>query len=219
MKKKKSKKKSLFKRFRGFTLVELLAVIVILAIIMIIAIPAVLNTLETSRKKTMLEFAQKVYLTGQRKFIEDKSFNNMASIDHGNYYYSIKDDLDLNNTGDFDGYFVIWVDGDYYEYHIFIYSKEYVLFKYSANNSEITENDLMTRAQYKQFIAQNYGSDFANMYGDLKNLNKNVVISIVLMQANLDCVNSEYDKNLAIVDASYPTQSFNACEFLKNVGF
>ena len=82
----KSKKKSLFKRFKGFTLVELLAVIVILAIIMIIAIPAVLNTLEASRKKTMVEFAQKVFVTGERKYLEDKSFNGMVNISRGNYY-------------------------------------------------------------------------------------------------------------------------------------
>ena len=48
------------KKNKGFTLVELLAVIVILAIIMIIAIPAVLNTMETAKRKSMINFAEKI---------------------------------------------------------------------------------------------------------------------------------------------------------------
>ena len=52
---------------KGFTLVELLAVIVILAIIMIIAIPSVLDTLDTARKKTFIEYVFKVYQTGLNK--------------------------------------------------------------------------------------------------------------------------------------------------------
>ena len=98
---------------KGFTLVELLAVIVILAIIMIIAIPSVLGTVETAKRKTMLEFYQKVVTTTERKFIEDSNFRSLphaGSVNH--YLYDIKKDLDIPSTGSFAG-FVAVSKGEY----------------------------------------------------------------------------------------------------------
>ncbi|MBQ7240247.1 MAG: prepilin-type N-terminal cleavage/methylation domain-containing protein [Bacilli bacterium] len=211
----KSKKKSLFKRFKGFTLVELLAVIVILAIIMIIAIPAVLNTLEASRKKTMVEFAQKVFVTGERKYLEDKSFNGMVNISRGNYYYSIKDDLDMSNTGDYDGYYILWVDGDILNHNILLWDKNYVLVKLYVEDHEITDQDVLSIGEYKQQLVSIAGEAFANEFGDFKTLNKEKLMYSLFLMADLDC-NDEYDQKIYVVDASKPTESFNSCERFGN---
>ncbi len=87
------------KRNKGFTLVELLAVIVILAIIMVIAIPSVLETITTARKKTFLEYIDKVASSTQTKYAEDtgKGLAHTSS----NIMYDIKKDLGLTNTGTF----------------------------------------------------------------------------------------------------------------------
>ena len=96
---------------KGFTLVELLAVIVILAIIMIIAIPAVLNTMETAKKKSMVEFAQKAMNKAEEKYYESitmgKSMNTGA--DQNCIVYDISKDLGINNTGDYYGFVSIQI--------------------------------------------------------------------------------------------------------------
>ena len=75
-------KNSILRKFKkGFTLVELLAVIVILAIIMLIAIPAVLSTLESARRKTFYEYADKSVGVAEKQFAEDQinGSKNLAS--------------------------------------------------------------------------------------------------------------------------------------------
>ena len=97
------------KKNKGFTLVELLAVIVILAIIMIIAIPAVLNTMETAKKKSMMEFAQKVMNKAEEKYYESITMgNNMkTSAEITAVVYDINKDLGINNTGNYYGYVTV----------------------------------------------------------------------------------------------------------------
>ena len=107
-KKKNKKKIDLYKLFHGFTLVELLAVIVILAIIMIIAIPSVLNTLETSRRKTFWEYVNKVYSAAQTQWTKDTTMNPDFYKGEGIYIYDIKKDLGFNSTGSFGGYVAVF---------------------------------------------------------------------------------------------------------------
>ena len=97
---------------KGFTLVELLAVIVILAIIMIIAIPSVLGTMTTARKKSFVEYATKVYMAAQSKYMSAQTLglSDLGCSFVGNdgkdtvYYYDIRTDLGLENVGDYKGY-------------------------------------------------------------------------------------------------------------------
>ena len=102
---------------KGFTLVELLAVIVILAIIMIIAIPSVLDTVETAKQKTFRQFMQKSYNAGVQKLFLMEEFDGIerpSGYDEVSYIFDIDDDLDLTNTGDFDGIFVAFYYGERY---------------------------------------------------------------------------------------------------------
>lgn len=106
--KKKNKKKFNFKEFfKGFTLVELLAVIVILGIIMVIAIPSVLNTLEISKKKTFLEYVQKIYSTAHTKWLQETSMDGGLYEGEGMYVFNIKTDLGLSSTGSYGGYVLV----------------------------------------------------------------------------------------------------------------
>ena len=102
---------------KGFTLVELLAVIVILAIIMIIAIPSVLSTVETAKQKTFRQFMQKTYNAGVQKLFLMEEFDGIerpSGYDEVAYIFDVDDDLDLSNTGDFDGLFVAFYYGERY---------------------------------------------------------------------------------------------------------
>ena len=93
------------KNKKGFTLVELLAVIVILGVIMIIAIPSVLNTLESSRKSTFSLYAKKVVVAAEKTNYQEELQQKITG--KGIYTYDIKEDLDFNSTGNYEGYVVI----------------------------------------------------------------------------------------------------------------
>ena len=98
--KKKQKKK-------GFTLVEVLAVIVILGIIMIISVPSVFSTLETAKKKTFLEYVDKIFNTGKSEWILYSS-NPYPQPEEMNYYmFDLKEDLGFDNMGDYIGMFIV----------------------------------------------------------------------------------------------------------------
>ncbi len=62
---------------KGFTLVELLAVIVILAVILIIAMPQIMNTIKTSRLKTMEGSAKLILKRAEKEYIA----KNMGKTD------------------------------------------------------------------------------------------------------------------------------------------
>lgn len=106
------------KKNNGFTLVELLAVIVILAIIMIIAIPSVLNIVTTGRIKSFETYAKKAVLATEQKNTEEEMMQVISG--KGIYTYNIKEDLDLSNTGSYEGYIVVddctQEDKQYYVY-------------------------------------------------------------------------------------------------------
>ena len=205
---------------KGFTLVELLAVIVILAIIMIIAIPAVLNTMQTAQRKTFGEFIQKVYNVGERKFIEDTSFNNIKVYSEGYYVYSIQDDLGMNNTGDYKGIFYVFQDAESTNYKIALYNKDLAFFERvydstsNINMDELINNDIYTIDELnKHYNDLGYPSTF-----DIRNFQKDTFINYLKMDYyNKHCKNKEtlsnYDLNFRIVDAGNPDrEAIPVCE-------
>ncbi len=126
------------KNKRGFTLVELLAVIVILAIIMLIAIPAVLNTLTAAKRKSFVEYVDKVFLTTQKKVLEEE----VSSISSpGCKVYKIKTDLGLSSTGSYDGFVLVKKDGFNEDaYYITMHDDEYKIESYLYNGSLNSDN-------------------------------------------------------------------------------
>ena len=122
------------KRRNGFTLVELLAVIVILAIIMIIAIPSVLDTLTTARKKTFLEYIDKVAASTQTKYAEDTLKGEVSSS--SNVMYDIKKDLGFSSTGGFEGYSLITAEKEIY---ITLHNEEYSVYGVKWGNVDISD--------------------------------------------------------------------------------
>ena len=123
---------------KGFTLVELLAVIVILAIIMLIAIPAVLNTLTAAKRKSFGEYVDKVFLTTQKKVLEEE-VSSVPSL--GCKVYKIKTDLGLSSTGSYDGFVLVKKDGFNEDtYYITMHDDEYKIESYLYNGSLNTDN-------------------------------------------------------------------------------
>ena len=92
---------------KGFTLVELLAVITIIGIIMVISVPSVLSTVETARKKTFLEYVDKIFSAGKAKWLLYSS-NPYPQPSELNYYlFDLKEDLGFDNLGDYIGIFMV----------------------------------------------------------------------------------------------------------------
>ena len=167
---------------KGFTLVELLAVIVILAIIMIIAIPAVLDTLNSSKKKTFAEFVDKVYNLTLQKYSTDIINGNNKS---GSIIYDIKNDLGMTSTGGYEGY--VMLDTNSNDVYITLHNEDFELVGYHYNNTtdDITNHiDNKTSGSEAKYSAENLCS-FSG--GD----------SCVLASATDDSVidNKEYVKN------------------------
>ena len=196
------------KNRKGFTLVELLAVIVILAIIMIIAIPAVLQTMQSARRKAFEEYIQKVYTTGERRYIEDTSFNNIPNVGQGYILYSIKDDLGMSNTGDFNGFFIIYKNNEKAktEYWVFLYDKEFGFYEevYDTTEqkdlNEIMKNKIVTVQELKNSLGYS---------GDLSSVNKAVLKGTI--KARFDGCGS-WGSNFKILDPSNETNPIeNIC--------
>ena len=64
------------KNKKGFTLVELLAVIVILAVILIIAIPQIMDTIKTTRLKTMEGSAKLIATNADKDYLAQQVINS-----------------------------------------------------------------------------------------------------------------------------------------------
>ena len=139
--KKKKRKNSLKKIFRGFTLVELLAVIVILAIIMIIAIPAVLNTMETARRKSFAEYVDKVSTLSQKQLAEDQMLGNKSFGEC--IVYNVKTGLDLNNTGNYEGW--VLINPAKNDIYVTLYDDNYVIVGYHYSDSSLKMEDYIQK--------------------------------------------------------------------------
>lgn len=89
------------KRNDGFTLVELLAVIVILALLLIIVIPQILETTNRAKKELFYDYSRSVQSKAVAKYIQEMDDETIKSSCR---VYDISTDLDLENTGDFEGW-------------------------------------------------------------------------------------------------------------------
>ena len=206
--KKKKKIFSLKKFFKGFTLVELLAVIVILAIIMIIAIPSVLNSMRIAKKKTFVEFAQKVINAGEKKYVEGTSFGTLASIGVGNYYFSL-DDLDLGSTGNYKGFFVIYIDNNGLTYYVMIWDDEYAVSKERVNEdgNSVTVDDIMTYQQALDTFKMNTGMDVTS----LDFINYDTIVMTQFLGPNAPNCSEARWKEYKLVYGYNPKVAVNIC--------
>ncbi len=138
----KKKKKNNFKKiFKGFTLVELLAVIVILAIIMLIAIPAVLETMETARRKSFIEYVDKVSTLSQKQMAEDQMIGTKSLTECT--VYNVKTGLDLNNTGDYEGWVLIKPSNN--DIYVTLFDDNYVIIGYHYSDSSLKMDDYIQK--------------------------------------------------------------------------
>ena len=154
------------KNNKGCTFVELLAVIVILAIIMIIAIPAVLNTMDSARRKSFIEFANKTVLKAEEKYML-RGFDGLPV--NGVIVYDIVNDLDISNTGDYKGYVIVdATETNSKGFYVYLYDKTFLLnlIKSTDLNTENIENingiepinnieNLMNNTEYDAYYTAN----------------------------------------------------------------
>ena len=118
------------KKNYGFTLVELLATIIILAILLLLAIPSVLASINSSKKKTFVEYVNKIYQTTRNKISSDElddEFIEECKI------FNIKTDLGLASTGSYDGYVLVKNNKDDYMYYLTMHDNDYSLASYFYN--------------------------------------------------------------------------------------
>ncbi len=88
---------------KGFTLIELLAVIVVLAIIALIATPIVMNTIEKSKKGTVIESANNLIKSAEYYILQTKNrYGKVSVLDEKLNYSGNKPDLgevEINKDG------------------------------------------------------------------------------------------------------------------------
>lgn len=90
------------KNNKGFTLVELLAVIIVLTLIMAIAIPSVLDTMNQARKESFYLYAQSLQSKALATYTANQDENDQDTFEC--VVYDIEKDLDIKNTGDYEGW-------------------------------------------------------------------------------------------------------------------
>ena len=95
------------KKKKGFTLIELLAVVVIIGIIMVLSIPSVLSTVETARKKTFIEYVDKIFGAGKAQWVIYSSKPYPQPTELNFYMFDLKEDLGFDNVGDYIGVFMV----------------------------------------------------------------------------------------------------------------
>ena len=96
------------KNKNGFTLVELLLVVAILAIVIAITIPMVAEITDSSKRKAFYLYGLNLVSKGTEKYIQTYSnldnfrvedFNDASCV-----VYNIKEDLNIKNTGNYEGW-------------------------------------------------------------------------------------------------------------------
>ena len=126
------------KGITGFTLVELLAVIIILGILITIAVPSVTGILKASKRQAFTEYVEKTIKNAETTSVKNLMADS-SKLEETCYMYNIKKDLDLSETGDFDGWILYNLETD--KYYITIYNKDFMLINY-----EFTENSNLAEA-------------------------------------------------------------------------
>lgn len=131
------------KEKNGFTLIELLAVIVVLALIMIIAIPSVLEVIQNIKKRSFVMYVEKIVEAVEIRYNADSNLGAIRGA--GVYVYDIKTDLNMNGTGDYEGYVVVDAhDVDNKIYRVTLYDKEYELENWNITTEHFpTETDII----------------------------------------------------------------------------
>lgn len=126
------------KRFsnKGFTLVELLAVIVILAIILLIAIPTVLNSIEAAKRKSFVNFADKSVNLANQMYAKELSTEEPPS---DCIIYNIKNELDLPDTGEYDGWILLNTNTD--DIYITLFTKDLAVVAFHYNDPSLKLRD------------------------------------------------------------------------------
>lgn len=121
----------------GFTLVELLAVIVILGIILIITIPTILNVMGSAKKKSFEVYANKSIKSANEKYFQGVMTGSPYSEC---IVYNIKNDLNIPDTGKYDGYILINLGTN--DLYLTLYDEDYYIagYHYNDNNSKIVDN-------------------------------------------------------------------------------
>ena len=122
---------------KGFTLVELLAVIVILGIILIITIPTILNVMGSAKKKSFEVYANKSIKSANEKYYQGVMTGSPYSEC---IVYNIKNDLNIPDTGKYDGYILINLGTN--DLYLTLYDEDYYIagYHYNDNNSKIVDN-------------------------------------------------------------------------------
>ena len=154
----------MFKNNKGFTLVELLAVIVILAIIMIIAIPAVLNTMQTAKRKSMLEYAQKVMNKAEEMYMSKQLTGDPYPLptDYTEIYFDVTKDLGLSSTGDFKGVTTLLIYPYKIEKGVCIYNSDSLLF-YTSEVGELKESYIQPLSNFNGALSGGKTMDDVNI--------------------------------------------------------
>ena len=121
---------------KGFTLVELLAVIVILGILLLIAIPTALNSIEAAKRKSFVNFADKSVNLANQMYAKELSTEEPPS---DCIIYNIKTELDLPDTGEYDGWILLNTNTD--DIYITLFTKDLAVVAFHYNDHSLKLKD------------------------------------------------------------------------------
>ncbi len=115
---------------------------------MIIAIPAVLETMQTAKKKAMIEYAEKVMNKAEEKYLEQTTLGSitMPSAEQAIIFYDIKKDLGYSSTGDYNGVAILTINlqRNYMDKGVVLLNSEYFLSYSKIINGELNINQIIS---------------------------------------------------------------------------